>query len=134
MEGFLSKMEEGEGLKGKIALHPLPLDAEQGRERWAPAPALSGGQGHGGGRDQGKKREESEGVRFPTLARAVVERGVSTTGAGGGGRRWPWRRRCKAREGASSGGRVCGGGERDGGPIYRRSKAVGRAERFGACR
>ena len=53
MEGFLSKMEEGEGLKGKIALHPLPLDAEQGRGRWAPAVALAGGPGHGGGRDQG---------------------------------------------------------------------------------
>ena len=45
-------MEEGEGLKGKIALHPLPLDAEQGRGRWAPAVALAGGPGHGGGRDR----------------------------------------------------------------------------------
>ena len=60
--GFLIKMEEEEGLKGKIALHPLPLDAEQGRGRWAPAVALAGGPGHGGGRDQGEKREESVGV------------------------------------------------------------------------
>ena len=132
--GFLIKMEEGEGLKGKIALHPLPLDAEQGMERWASAAALAGGPGHGGGRDQGKKTEESEGVRFSTLARARVERGASATGAGGGGRRWPWWRHCKARGGASGGGGVCGGGERDGRPIYRRSKAVGRAERVGAGR
>ena len=60
--GFLIKMEEGEGLKGKIALHPLPLDAEQGRGRWAPAVALAGGPGHGGGRDQGEKGEEEEVV------------------------------------------------------------------------
>ena len=88
MEGFLNKIEEGEGLKGKIALHPLPLDAEQGRERWAPAVALAGGPGHGGGRDQGEKGEGDEGVRFPYSHQAEVVCGgraeVAGYGRGGG--------------------------------------------------
>ena len=80
MEGFLSKMEEGEGPKGKIALHPLPLDAEQGRGRWAPVAALAGGPGHGGGQDQGKRERGRRGSDSPTHLgrRWSVE----------GGRRW----------------------------------------------
>ena len=124
MEGFLSKMEEGEGLKGKIALHPLPLDAEQGRGRWAPAVALVGGPGHGGGRDQGEKGEGEEGVRFPYSPRAEVVCGGRATVAGGGGRLWPWRRRCRLGEGASGGGDGCGGRELRGGPLYRPGEAV----------
>ena len=54
--------------------------------------------------------------------------------AGGGGRLWPWRRRCRLGEGASGGGDGCGGLELRGGPLYRPSKAVERAgvERSGA--
>ena len=88
----------------------------------------------GGGQEARENGERDEGVRMPYLSRAGMERGGLATKADGGGRRWPWRRRCKARGGASGGGRVCGGGERDGRPIYRRSKAVGRAERVGAGR
>ena len=88
--------------------------------------------GHDGGREAGQNREEDEGVRFPYLSRAGMEQGGLATNAGGGGRRWPWRRRCKVRGGASGAGRVCGGGERDGRPIYRRSKVVEKAERVGA--
>jgi len=83
----------------------------------------------GGGQEAGENGERDEGVRMPYLSRAGMERGGLAMKADGGGRRWPWRRRCKARGGASGGGGVCGGGERDGRPIYRRSKAVG--ERYG---
>ena len=88
----------------------------------------------GGGQEVGENGERDEEVRFPYLSRAGMEWGGLATKAVGGERRWPWWRRCKARGGASGGGRVCGGGERDGRPIYRRSKAVGRAERVGADR
>ena len=62
--GFLIKMEEGEGLKGKIVLHPLPLDAEQergaGRRRW-PSPAAQGTAAAGirGKRERGPREIES---------------------------------------------------------------------------
>ena len=68
----------------------------------------------GGGQEVEENGERDEGVRFPYLARAGMERGGPAAKADGGGRRWPWWRHCKARGGASGGGRVCGGGERDG--------------------
>ena len=46
--------------------------------------------------------------------------------AGGGGRLWPWRRRCRLGEGASGGEGGCGGGELRAGPIYKRGEAVER--------
>jgi len=70
-------MEEGEGLKGKIALHPLPLNAEQGRgagrRRW-PSPAAQGMAAAGirGKRERGPREIESP----PNL---------------GGGGLWRWR-------------------------------------------
>ena len=88
----------------------------------------------GGGREVRGNGERVEGVRVPYLARAEVQWGGLAMRAVGDGRRWPWRRRCKAKGGASGSGRACGGGERDGSPIYRRSKAVWRAERIGAGR
>jgi len=89
--------------------------------------AGSGGLGLGGGLEGGEKGEEEEGVRFPYSPRAEVVCGGRATVAGGGGRLWPWRRRCRLGEGASGGGDGCGGRELRGGPLYRPSKAVERA-------
>ena len=99
-------MEEGEGLKGKIVLHPLPLDAEQERGRWAPAVALAGGPRHGGGRDQGEKGEGPAGDRIPPLIWAEAARGGVTTAAGGGGQWRFWWRRCGRGKGTNGGRRA----------------------------
>jgi len=80
--------------------------------------------GHGGGREVGENGEEAEGVRFPYSPRAEVVCGGRATVAGGGGRLWPWRRRCRLGEGASGGGDGCGGRELRGGPLYRPGEAV----------
>ena len=50
--------------------------------------------------------------------------------AGGGGRLWPWRRRCRLGEGASGGEGGCGGGELRAEPIYRRGEAVEEGPRW----
>ena len=68
-----------------MATHPLPLDVEQGRWRWASAAADSGGLGDGGSREERGKGEEKKEIRSPYLARARVERGGGFTRAGGGG-------------------------------------------------
>ena len=90
------------------------------------APLGSGSPEHGGGREEGGKEDEAEGVRFPFSPRAMVVCGWRATVAGGGGRLWPWRRRCRLGEGASGGEGGCGGGELCAGPTYRRGGAVER--------
>ena len=87
--------------------------------------ALGGGApGHGSGRGVGENGEEAEGVRFPFLPWAEVERGGLATEAGGR-RRWSTeRRRWEARKGGALWGASCAYGGRRGGPIYRREKEV----------
>ena len=103
MGGLLNKKEGMEGPKGKMPFLLPPCETgnrggAQGRRRsWA-----------GGAREKGENGEESEGVRFPTLALAGVERGGGSTTAGGGGRRRLWRLRERW------------------GPIYRRGETVER--------
>ena len=118
MGWLLIDRKQGQGAQGNFALHLLPPIPPSTENREGGGAVGGGPPGHGGGREAGQNGEEDEGVRFPYLSRAGMKRGGLATKAGGGGRRWPWRRRCKARGGASGGGRVCGGGERDGRPIY----------------
>ena len=75
-----------------------------------PASVLAGVLGHSGGRGVGQKDEESEGVLFPIVARAEVERGGLATRAGG--------RRATAALGRRPGGAVAvkGRGKSERGP------------------
>ena len=54
------------------------------------APLGSGSPEHGGGREEGEKEEEAEGVRFPYSPRAMVVCGGRATAlqTWGGGKRW----------------------------------------------
>ena len=82
---LLEKREKGEGLRAKSPF--FLLSPEQNRGGGHTAAALAGTPGRGGGREVGEKNEESEGVLFPLLPRARVERGGAPTVAGGR-RRW----------------------------------------------
>jgi hypothetical protein len=75
-----------------MAIHPLPPIAKQGRGAGPPAAANPGSLGDGGDRGEREKGEGREELRFPYLARAMVERGGGFTRAGGGGARQLWRR------------------------------------------
>jgi len=115
------------GKRGRVTRgsRPPPRFGSEYGEAAAPRRLAGGGAvERGGGQEAGENGERDEGVRMPYLTWAGMERGGLATKVDGSGRRWPWWRRCKARGGASGGGRICGGGERDERPIYRRSKAV----------
>src|SRR6185503_7056696 len=91
------------GPKSKMATHPLPPDAEQGRRPVSSAAANPAAPGLGGGRDRGEKGERVAGDRSPGSPRAGVVRRGGSAEPGGSGRSGSRRRRC-----CSSGG----GGQR----------------------
>jgi len=109
--GLFKEKEKTEGARGKIApsssSRPL-LQQKQRRGRKEGAPLGGGAPGHGSGRGVGENREEAEGVRFPFLPWAEVERGGLATEAGGRRRRSTERRRWEARKGGAQWGRVVG--------------------------
>ena len=90
-ESFAKRQKSGSALyriegRGVWQMCPPSSSSRAEQRRGAPAPALAGGPGHGGGRDQGEKGEGEEGVRFPYSPRAEVVCGGRATVAGGGGR------------------------------------------------
>ena len=94
------------GPKCKMAIHPLPPIAKQGRGAGSPAAANPAAPDSGGGRGPGEKREGGSGNRSPASPRAMVACSSGATGAGGGGREWLRRRRCGPRGEARVGGEV----------------------------
>ena len=76
------------------------------------APLGSGSPEHGGGREEGEKGEEAEGVPIPSSPWAEVACGGGSTGAGGG-RRWSsgqWHSGARGGEGMAGSGLWQGGG------------------------
>ena len=126
---LLKEKEERKGAQHKSAFFFLLTNANRAGEGAHGGGLGAGSPGHGGGRGLGQNREEVVGVRFPYSPRPEVERGGLATVVGGGGRLWPWWRRCRLGEGASGGGDGCGGRELRGGPLYRPGEAVERGGR-----
>ena len=77
--------EERPGGLAQMCPSPSSRYWKQGRGGRRTAAAVAGEPGRGNGREGGEKEEEGEEVRFPTSARAGVERGGGSAGIDGGG-------------------------------------------------
>ena len=128
--GLLKEKEGREGVLGKTALLLLPHDGPpSSSSRWPWELLLLPHDGPGStaaAGKWGKTERRPRGSDSPTHLGAEVVCGGRATVASGGGRLWPWRRRCRLGEGASGGGEGCGGRELRGGPLYRPGEAVER--------
>jgi hypothetical protein len=91
-KGSLIEWEVREGLNAKRPLIPFLPSQNRGGASVRRRRPDSGSLGDGGDRGERGKGEGREELRFPYLARAMVERGGGFTRAGGGGARQLWRR------------------------------------------
>ena len=130
--GLAAAGTEGKRRRGARGIDPpsrfegwQPIGAAAWRRAVAAPGCCGGGTTRpGGGRKQGQKRGENEGVPTPSSPWAEVPCGVSSTGAGGGRRCSSGRRCWGSKEGARAVVVVCGACGLREESFYRRDEAV----------